>query len=49
MGGTVARANTDWRASDQVYFTKADSDRDWPTKYELNRLGIADEEDVGAI
>ena len=40
IGGQLARKNQEWRSADQVYFTKADSDRDWPTKYELARQGI---------
>ena len=40
IGGRLARKNQDWRRSDRVYFTKADSDRDWPTKYELARQGV---------
>jgi hypothetical protein len=40
IGGQLARKNQEWRSPDGVYFTKADSDRDWPTKYELARRGI---------
>ena len=44
LGGSDARGSEKWRTQDQVYFTKADSDRDWPTQYELDRLGIVDRE-----
>lgn len=40
IGGSLARKNQEWRSPERVYFTKADSDRDWPTKYELARQGI---------
>jgi len=35
MGGKLAKADTAWRAADKVYFTKGDSDRDWPTAYDV--------------
>lgn len=38
LGGSVARGNSSWREAGEVYFTKFDSDRDWPTPYELERL-----------
>ena len=39
MGGRLARKETGWRNSSAVYFTKADSDRDWPTSYDVARQG----------
>lgn len=37
LGGRLAREIADWRRADGVYFTKGDSDRDWPTLYDLQR------------
>lgn len=44
LGGALTRQTEGWRDTDRIYFTKGDSDRDWPTGYDLERLGIADEE-----
>jgi hypothetical protein len=35
IGGRLAKADESWRRPEAVYFTKADSDRDWPTTYDL--------------
>ena len=35
MGGQLAKENEAWRRPDAVYFTKGDSDRDWPTTHDL--------------
>jgi len=35
LGGQLARTDQSWRYPDQVYFTKGDSDRDWPTTHDL--------------
>lgn len=43
MGGSVAKKNQSWRSPDAVYFTKADSDRDWSTPYDLETLGVTPE------
>lgn len=37
LGGTLALADQSWRRPDAVYFTKGDSDRDWPTSHDLER------------
>lgn len=35
LGGRLAKRNQSWRRADAVYFTKGDSDRDWPTSFDL--------------
>ncbi len=35
VGGTVAMRDHSWRRPDAVYFTKGDSDRDWPTMHDI--------------
>ncbi len=40
FGGNMAKKDQRWRSPDGVYFTKGDSDRDWPTMYDLKRMGI---------
>ncbi len=35
LGGRLARVPDAWRHHAAVYFTKGDSDRDWPTTYDL--------------
>ncbi len=42
MGGREARRVEGWRSPDAVYFTKGDSDRDWPTLHDLDRIGFRD-------
>lgn len=37
LGGRLAMDDSSWRNSAAVYFTKGDSDRDWPTAYDLQR------------
>jgi hypothetical protein len=39
ISGTLPREHDGWRENDKVWFTKGDGDRDWPTIYDLNRLG----------
>ena len=41
MGGRLAKGNPSWRTPDAIYFTKADSDRDWPTSYDIKGAGSA--------
>jgi hypothetical protein len=38
IGGRLAKKNQSWCSPDKVYFTKGDSDRDWPTDYDLKQL-----------
>jgi hypothetical protein len=38
VGGRLAKSCEAWRKPDALYFTKGDSDRDWPTEYELKRI-----------
>lgn len=40
LGGPLARETTGWHDYERVLFTKGDSDRDWPTGYDLDRLGL---------
>ncbi|MBI4365603.1 MAG: hypothetical protein HY543_02170 [Deltaproteobacteria bacterium] len=35
LGGKLAKADQRWRHAHAVYFTKGDSDRDWPTTFDL--------------
>ena len=35
LGGALAKKDQSWRYPEQVYFTKGDSDRDWPTTHDL--------------
>lgn len=37
LGGKLAKTNWDWRCAEAVYFTKGDSDRDWPTGFDLKK------------
>lgn len=39
LGGRLLRDARSWLETDSVYFTKGDGDRDWPTTYDLRRLG----------
>lgn len=41
LGGALARSTSDWRQASAVYFTKGDSDRDWPTTYDLRQSQVA--------
>jgi len=40
LGGALASADASWRSPEAVYFTKGDGDRDWPTLFDLERLGV---------
>ena len=40
VGGALARDDPCWRAPDALYLTKGDGDRDWPTLFDLERLGL---------
>ena len=35
FGGSLAKSDPSWRDPGVIYFTKADSDRDWPTQYDM--------------
>lgn len=35
IGGALAKKDERWRAGDKIYFTKSDSDRDWPTQFDV--------------
>lgn len=41
LGSALPQGNDSWRSTDSVYFTKGDGDRDWPTLFDRERLGVA--------
>lgn len=38
FGGKMAKADQRWRSPEAVYFTKGDSDRDWPTAFDMTLI-----------
>lgn len=40
LGGALAQDDASWRRPDALYLTKGDGDRDWPTLFDLERLGL---------
>ena len=38
IGGTNVRQDMSWRNKNVIYFTKGDSDRDWPTAFDIGNV-----------